>query len=295
MAFPRLGRVTREQERARARRRHDKVQAAQQRKAEKRERTRRLVAVIATVAIVLATVVGVALSMRPRGDSTDAAGATAASTPAATPSGIPPSGAAAPTGTASGRCTTPPALQTKPKQFTAVPDKATAEGATWVATLRTSCGPVTLELDGKAAPQTVASFLHLAREGYWAPSPCHRLTTGGLSVLQCGDPTGTGASSPGYGFGIENAPGDGAYPRGVIAMARTQDPNSNGGQFFVVHQASTLPTDGGGYSIFGKVTGGMDIVDQIAAAGSDDSNGQGDGRPKTPISILEVSVTKKKA
>ncbi|WP_392466428.1 peptidylprolyl isomerase [Arsenicicoccus cauae] len=273
-------RVTREQERARARRRHDKVQAAQRRRAERRARTRRLVAVVATVAIVLATVVGVALAMRPRGDSAAA-----------------PSGAASPTGTAgpSGRCTTPPALQSKPKQFGEVPDKATAEGGTWVATLRTTCGPVTIELDGKAAPQTVASFLHLAREGYWAPSPCHRLTTGSLSVLQCGDPTGTGASSPGYGFGIENAPADGAYPRGVVAMARTQDPNSNGGQFFVVHQASRLPTDGGGYSIFGKVTGGMDIVDQIAAAGSDDSNGRGDGRPKTPISILEVSVTKKKA
>ncbi|WP_288799096.1 peptidylprolyl isomerase [uncultured Arsenicicoccus sp.] len=272
--------MTREQERARARRRHDKVQAAQRRRAERRARTRRLVAVVATVAIVLATVVGVALAMRPRGDSAAA-----------------PSGAASPTGTAgpSGRCTTPPALQSKPKQFGEVPDKATAEGATWVATLRTTCGPVTIELDGKAAPQTVASFLHLAREGYWAPSPCHRLTTGSLSVLQCGDPTGTGASSPGYGFGIENAPADGAYPRGVVAMARTQDPNSNGGQFFVVHQASRLPTDGGGYSIFGKVTGGMDIVDQIAAAGSDDSNGRGDGRPKTPISILEVSVTKKKA
>ena len=116
------------------------------------------------------------------------------------------------------------------------------------------------------------------------------------AILQCGSANSDGTGDAGFTWGpVENAPADGAYPRGVIAMARTQDPNSNGGQFFVVHQASTLPTDGGGYSIFGKVTGGMDIVDQIAAAGSDDSNGQGDGRPKTPISILEVSVTKKKA
>ena len=161
--------------------------------------------------------------------------------------------------------------------------------------METDQGNIGLQLDNGKSPCTVNSFASLAQQGFFNDTPCHRLTTGGLSVLQCGDPTGTGASSPGYGFGIENAPADGAYPRGVIAMARTQDPNSNGGQFFVVHQASTLPTNGGGYSIFGKVTGGMDIVDQIAAAGSDDSNGQGDGRPKTPISILEVSVTKKKA
>ena len=81
----------------------------------------------------------------------------------------------------------------------------------------------------------MASFVALAKSGYWADSPCHRLTTSGIYVLQCGDPTGTG-TGPGYAFGVENAPKDGAYPAGTLAMARTSDPNSNGGQFFIVYK-----------------------------------------------------------
>ena len=151
----------------------------------------------------------------------------------------------------------------------------------------------TIELLGAKAPATVSSFILLAKEDYWAPSPCHRLTGDdqGLWVLQCGDPTGTGAGpGPGYHYGIENAPADGKYPRGTVAMARTSDPNSNGDQFFIVYKDTTLPTDGGGYSIFGTVTKGMDIVDKIAAAGVYSVDGMS---PMAPISILSVSVQPK--
>ena len=110
-------------------------------------------------------------------------------------------------------------------------------------------------------------------------------------MLQCGDPTGTGTGGPGYGYGIENAPADGTYPRGTLAMARTQDPNSNGGQFFIVFEETALPVEGGGYSIFGEVVEGMDIVDAIAEAGV--AGGAGDGVPAQPISILDVTVEKK--
>ena len=97
-------------------------------------------------------------------------------------------------------------------------------------------------------------------------------------MLQCGDPTGTGTGGPGYGFGIENAPPDGKYPRGTLAMARTSDPNSNGSQFFLVYRDSQLPTDGGGYSIFGKVTRGPRHPRRgLAKGGSDNANGSGDG------------------
>ena len=98
-----------------------------------------------------------------------------------------------------------------------------------------------MELDGTKAPQTVASFLGLARSGYWNDSPCHRLVTSGIFVLQCGDPTGTGSGGPGYGFGVENAPKDDQFPAGTLAMARTSDPNSNGGQFFIVYKQTELP------------------------------------------------------
>lgn len=192
-------------------------------------------------------------------------------------------------------CQAPPATPTAVKTFDQVPSSESARGKTFVATVRTSCGDLVLELDGAKAPQTVASFLHLARAGYWKNSPCHRLTAGGgsLSVLQCGDPTGTGTGNPGYGFGIENAPSDGSYPAGTVAMARSSDPNSNGGQFFLTYADSTIPPEYGGYTIFGKVVEGMPVLQQIARQGT--ASGDPDGAPKQPVSILTVTVTEKKA
>jgi len=157
-----------------------------------------------------------------------------------------------------------------------------------VVTIRTNCGPITVTLNGADAPQTVASFLLLSDGDYWADSPCHRLVEGGIHVLQCGDPTGTGRGGPGYTFGIENAPPDGSYPRGTLAMARSQDPDSNGGQFFMVYQDTKLPVEGGGYTIFGTVTDGMDIVDHIADQGVD--GGGTEGPPAQPISIVGVEI-----
>jgi peptidyl-prolyl cis-trans isomerase B (cyclophilin B) len=186
-------------------------------------------------------------------------------------------------------CTSPPELPGEVPSYaqTDLPD-ATGLGPDPVAaTVRTSCGDLTVELNAAAAPQTVASFVFLAQEGYWEDSPCHRLTTQGIYVLQCGDPSGSGRGGPGYVFGLENAPADGKYPPGTLAMARTSDPNSNGGQFFIVHGDTELPVDGGGYSIFGRVTNGMEVVDAVAAAGA---QGTTDGAPAQPISILSVEV-----
>ena len=219
-------------------------------------------------------------------------------TPAAAASSAPSSGATAspsPTTSATAKvagCTAPPTGPTTIKTR-GLPDKRTAAGKHFTAVVTTNCGPITFALDGTKAPQTVASFVALAKSGYFAASPCHRLTTTGIYVLQCGDPLGGHGSGPGYSYGIENAPQDGKYPTGTLAMARTTAPHRNGDQFFIVYKDSTLPTDGGGYSIFGKVTGGMDIVNKIAAAGA--SGGTGDGAPNAPISILSVAVTEKKA
>ncbi|WP_134773391.1 peptidylprolyl isomerase [Ornithinimicrobium flavum] len=187
-------------------------------------------------------------------------------------------------------CAEPPAPPSSPPQFSQddLPAPHPGDPATVTATLGTSCGDIVVELFADRAPQTVASFVLLAQEGYWDDSPCHRLTTQGIYVLQCGDPTGTGRGNPGYAYGIENAPSDGIYPPGTLAMARTQDPNSNGGQFFVVHETTQLPVDGGGYSIFGQVTEGLDIVEAVAAQGG--QGGTPDGAPAQPISILTVDV-----
>lgn len=234
-------------------------------------RTRQALWAVAAVLVVAALFVALSAALRE-----DTAGGTAS--PGVDPASV--------------GCEPAPAVPGEAPQMT-LPARSTAEGKTFVATVRTNCGELTLELDGAKAPQTVASFAYLARADYWKDAPCSRLTTGGISVLQCGDPTGTGSGGPGYGFGIENAPVDGRYPAGTVAMARTADPESNGGQFFIVHEDTVLPTDGGGYSIFGTVTDGMDIVERIAAAGT--SDGGPDGPPGVPISILEVAVTEKKA
>ena len=186
-------------------------------------------------------------------------------------------------------CSEAPPIPEQPKSYDEVPDAALAEDATWTATVTTNCGDIVMELDGKKAPQTVASFLALARDGYWDDSPCHRLVTSGIFVLQCGDPTGTGTGGPGYGYGVENAPEDGVYPRGTLAMARTQDPESNGGQFFIVFDETQLP-DPTGYTVFGKVTEGMDIVDKIAEQGTGGTLGP--EAPLQPISILDIQVEK---
>ena len=106
----------------------------------------------------------------------------------------------------------------------------------------------------------------------------------------------TGQGTPGYGFAVENAPKDGKYPRGTVAMARTSDPKTgNGGQFFLVYGDTTLP-DPDGYTVFGTVTKGLDIVDKVAAVGvAPNDTSENDGPPAAPISILRVAVTEKKA
>jgi peptidyl-prolyl cis-trans isomerase B (cyclophilin B) len=191
-------------------------------------------------------------------------------------------------------CVAPPTVPTGKRSGT-LPDKKTAAGKTFIATVTTNCGVITVELDGTKAPQTVASFLSLAKSGYWSDSPCHRLTTATpLFVLQCGDPTGTGLGTPGYGYGVENPPANFTYPAGTLAMARTSNPKSNGGQFFIVYKDTTL-NDPTGYSIFGKIISGMDIVDRVAAAGATPADANQNTAPLQPISILAVNVTEKKA
>ncbi|MCF4121856.1 peptidylprolyl isomerase [Antribacter sp. KLBMP9083] len=172
-----------------------------------------------------------------------------------------------------------------------LPDPSFAEGRTWTAAMTTSAGDLTLELDGAAAPQAVASFVYLAQQGYFDGTQCHRLTTGSIHVLQCGDPTATGSGGPGYTFGpVENAPADNVYPAGTIAMARVgNDGESMGSQFFLVYEDSTIsPDSAGGYTVFGKITSGLDIVQAVADAGV--TGGASDGAPVTPVTIEGVDT-----
>lgn len=195
-----------------------------------------------------------------------------------------------PTPTASEPATEPSAEPSaEPTPEAQAPDPAVAENRTWTATLTTTAGDLVLELDGAAAPQAVASFVTLAQDGFFDGTTCHRLTTNTIYVLQCGDPEGTGLGGPGYRFGpIENAPADDVYPAGTVAMARVRgDAESQGSQFFLVYEDSTITSDeAGGYTVFGRVVEGMDVLRQVAEAGVV----EGTETPVTDVTIEGVQV-----
>ena len=152
-----------------------------------------------------------------------------------------------------------------------VPDKSLAQNRTWTTTITTNRGTIVATLYGDKAPQAVANFVELAKEGYFDQTKCHRLVTTGIHVLQCGDPTAQGTGGPGYSWGpIENAPADDSYPAGTLAMARVpNDPNSMGSQFFITYGDTTIGSDSaGGYTVFGKVTSGLDVLQAIADEGT---------------------------
>lgn len=172
-----------------------------------------------------------------------------------------------------------------------VPDVSIAENRSWTGSMDLNGQSVGIELAGDLAPQAVANFVSLARDGYFEGINCHRLVTAGIYVLQCGDPSGNGTGGPGYNWGpIENAPEADLYQEGVLAMARRGgDGESMGSQFFIVYQDSTIPSDqAGGYTVFGKVTSRLDVVKDIAAIGTVD--GSSDASPLEEVLITAVSV-----
>jgi peptidyl-prolyl cis-trans isomerase B (cyclophilin B) len=214
------------------------------------------------------------------GASSSASAAAASSTPAAKPSVTATIAGGAPL-----TCSAAPAKPAKPLSFSSEPPITIDKTATYTATITTNCGVIKATLYAAKAPHTVNSFAFLAGKGYFTDVPCHRLTTSGIYVLQCGDPTGTGSGGPGYKFTDENLKGA-TYGTGVLAMANA-GANTNGSQFFINYKDSQLPAN---YTPFGKVTQGLDIVQAIGAEGA--SGGSGDGAPNQPVSILKFTITK---
>lgn len=155
--------------------------------------------------------------------------------------------------------------------------------------IETNCGVIKFAADTNA-PKTVGTIAWLANQGFYNNTSCHRLTSQGIFVLQCGDPAGDGTGSPGFKFDDENLPTAGAdgtyvYPRGTVAMANS-GPNTNGSQFFLVYQDSPLPPN---YSVWGQITEGLDVLDNVASAGVLD--GSSDGLPSQAVVISKASTT----
>jgi peptidyl-prolyl cis-trans isomerase B (cyclophilin B) len=149
-------------------------------------------------------------------------------------------------------------------------------------TIDTNRGPIRVALDGTGAPCTANSFTSLAKQGYFDDTRCHRLTTQGIFVLQCGDPSATGSGGPGYSFDDELT-GKETYPAGTVAMANA-GPNTNGSQFFLVYADTSLPPS---YTVFGKMDpAGLQAVKKVADAGT--ANGSPDGVPKEDVRITAV-------
>lgn len=177
-----------------------------------------------------------------------------------------------------------------------IPDPSVSENRTWTGEVVLNDVALGIELDGSAAPQSVASFVTDTQSGYYDGKSCHRLVaseTAGL--IQCGSVDGTGAPDPEYSFGpIENASMDGTYPAGTIALARGgNDGYSQGHQFFIVFEDAQLPGDSaGGYSIIGQVTSGLDeLVAQIADEGvAADATNPNDGPPAVPTTITSLTI-----
>jgi cyclophilin family peptidyl-prolyl cis-trans isomerase len=147
-------------------------------------------------------------------------------------------------------------------QWDQAPEMVIDTDATYLAVMSTNKGEMTFELNTESAPEAVNNFICLASRDFYDITPFHRVLSGFMA--QGGDPTGTGAGGPGYRF-KEELPGDDlSYQRGTLAMARTQEPGSQGSQFFIVHQDLTdqqLPKD---YTIFGQLVEGEEVLDDIA-------------------------------
>ena len=153
-------------------------------------------------------------------------------------------------------------------------------------TFTTNCGEIVIQANGKSAPITVTALAALANGGFYNKTFCHRLVTDEIYVLQCGDPTATGSGGPNFSYRDENLPQsvEANYPAGVVAMANS-GANTNGSQFFIVYEDTSLPPS---YTIWGKVTKGLEIVQSIAKEGV--INGKSDGLPKRTIAIEKVKV-----
>jgi peptidyl-prolyl cis-trans isomerase B (cyclophilin B) len=249
-----------------------------QRRAEREAQRRRfaLIASIVGTLMIIGVVIGVVVatsgdsSSKPKAGGNNQFGSTS---PTVSVSSTPTAPAAYP-------CTwTPSGTPAKPVQ---VPPTTTPPKTGKVDILvNSSQGNLTFQLDRSLAPCAVESFTSLAQQNYFNQTPCHRLTSGSsLSVVQCGDPSGSGRGGPGYSFADELS-GKEKYTRGVLAMANS-GPNTNGSQFFIVYKDSQLPPS---YTIFGKVTSGMNVIDKVAAKGS---TPPGDGKPNLPLTLNTV-------
>lgn len=270
----------------------ERFERQQQRRIERARQMRQRGAIVGSVVLVIAIGVGAYFWASSGSGAKPAAAST--SKPSATPSAstsIPPATQVATVPTTPPKvapathCTytkNPPAAR-KVNFPPAKPDSSAKSQATVV----TNRGTVVVDLLNNRAPCTVNSFVSLANQGFFNNTPCPRVTSSGIYVLQCGDPTGTGSGGPGYKFANENTTGA-TYPPGTLAMANSGGTDTNGSQFFIVYAQGSLSPS---YTPFGVIVKGLDIVRNVAEAGNNNSNPAGGGTPKEKVTIESVKIS----
>jgi peptidyl-prolyl cis-trans isomerase B (cyclophilin B) len=276
-----------ERQRRLARERYQRQQARRIQRA-RRGRTSTIIGVACVVVVGLG--VGTYFLVAGGGKPASAASATpTAASSASTASTASPSPAATAAAQAAGPATHCAYITSSPAaRSVGVPPAKPNGTAKYQATIVTSRGTVVIDLLNAKAACTVNSFVYLAGKSYFSNTTCHRLTTSGIYVLQCGDPTGTGSGGPGYKFADENLTGA-IYTAGTVAMANA-GPGTNGSQFFLVYRNSLALHPN--YTPFGTVVKGLGIIQNVAKAGTDNANGPGDGHPKEKVVIERVTITK---
>jgi len=265
-----------------------KAERQRQRRAEQSRRNRRIAQVVSAV-VVLGLVVGAAVLFAvTRTSDTDNASSLPMPTEPLAPSvePVPDSPITDPAPVIDG-CTEAPPLRPNDLLFPDGPDQVINAADPTIITFTTNCGPIVIEANASDAPETVNSMAFLAEEGYFDFTACHRLTTEGIFVLQCGDPAGNGTGGPGYVSPDEALPSTGPvfYPAGSVAMANAGS-GTSGSQFFIVYEDSENLSPN--YTLWGTVTEGLDRVQAIAAAGT--SSGGPDGPPRQPVVIEQATV-----
>lgn len=205
-------------------------------------------------------------------------------------------GPGSPTARPSSSASASPSSSAEAGKNVGAPDPSLAAARTWTGTLTLNKVALGVSLDGAAAPQAVSGIIRDVQSGYYTGKTCHRLAEStGFGIIQCGSVDGKGGSDPAFSYGpVENAPKDKIYKAGTIAMARAANNGySNGHQFFICFQDTTLPTDSaGGYTVVGTVTSGLDMLQsQIVSGGiTSGPNGATDGSPVIPTTITGFTL-----
>jgi peptidyl-prolyl cis-trans isomerase B (cyclophilin B) len=242
--------------------------------------------VIAAIVVVFVVATTNDDKKHPAADNPTVASPSATASPSSTPS---PSTTVVTEGRTGGGCgyTEAPSTNTDLKNVGVPPDPKKTPTTDRVLTLDTNRGTIKIRLNATLAPCNVQSIAYLAAKGFFNHTSCHRLVTTGIYVLQCGDPTGTGAGGPTYSVKDENL-GQADYVQGAVAMANA-GPDTNGSQFFIMTKDSNAGL-AKSYTEIGTVTEGMNIVEAVAAGGSNNANGAGDGKPKLTLTFTTVTA-----